>query len=77
MSEEELKAMALEERTFLHDMSNHIVVAHGMAAFALKVIKTNPSVDAKEVERLEKSINAINKMTELIQERRQLLQDRS
>ena len=77
MSEEELKALALEERTFLHDMSSHIVVAHGMATFALKVIKTNPSVEVKEVERLEKSISAINKMTELIQERRLLLHERS
>lgn len=77
MSEEELKALALEERAFLHDMSNHIVVAHGMATFALKVLKTNPNVEVKEMERLEKSISAINKMTELIQVRRQLLHERS
>ncbi len=77
MTEDLLKEMALEERTFLHDMSNHIVVAHGMATFVLKALKNNSGVDAKEIERLEKSLTAINKMTELIQERRTLLHKRS
>jgi large-conductance mechanosensitive channel len=77
MTDEVLKERVLEERKFLHDMSNHIVVAHGMATFVLRVIKDNPSVDKKELDRLEKSINAISKMTELIQERRDLLHTRS
>ena len=74
MSEEILKDVTAEERKFLHDISNHIVVAHGMATFALRAIKENPSVGEKEVERLEKSIDAINKMTELLRERRSVLQ---
>lgn len=73
MTDETLKTMALEERKFLHDISNHIVVAHGMATFALRGIKDNPNVDAKEIERLEKSIEAINKMTEALRERRAVL----
>jgi hypothetical protein len=76
MSEEEnLKAVIADERKFLHDLSNHIVVAHGMATFALRGIKGNPNanVDTKELERLEKSIEAINKMTELLRERRNVL----
>jgi len=77
MTDEALKELAQEERTFLHDMSNHIVVAHGMATFVLKVIKNIPQVEPKEIERLEKSLNAINKMTELIQERRALLHKRT
>ena len=44
-----------------------------MATFVLKVIKENPNVGEKEIERLEKSINAINKMTDLLQERRSIL----
>lgn len=62
-----------EERKFLHDISNHIVVAHGMATFVLRSIKDNPGVESKEVERLEKSIEAINKMTDLLKERRSVL----
>lgn len=74
MGEDILKDVTAEERKFLHDISNHIVVAHGMATFALRAIKDNPSVGEKEVERLEKSIDAINKMTELLRERRSVLQ---
>lgn len=74
MSDDVLKDVAAEERKFLHDISNHIVVAHGMATFALKAIKENPNVAGKEVERLEKSLEAINKMTELLRERRSVLQ---
>lgn len=73
MNEDVAKTMAADERKFLHDVSNHIVVAHGMATFVLKVIKENPNVGEKEIERLEKSINAINKMTDLLQERRSIL----
>lgn len=76
MSEEEkLRAIILEERKFLHDLSNHIVVAHGMATFALRGIKgkADANVDTKEIERLEKCIDAINKMTELLRERRTVL----
>jgi hypothetical protein len=73
MSEEEIKSTIVGERKFLHDISNHIVVAHGMATFALRGIKNNPNVEVKEIERLEKSIDAINKMTELLRERRAAL----
>ena len=74
MNEDILKDVTAEERKFLHDISNHIVVAHGMATFALRAIKDNPSVGEKEIERLEKSLEAINKMTELLRERRSVLQ---
>ena len=75
MSEEFLKDETAKERKFLHDMSNHIVVAHGMATFVLKAIKDNPNVGEKELERMAKSINAINMMTELLKERRSLLHE--
>ena len=77
MSEETLKEIVADERKFLHDISNHIVVAHGMATFVLRTLKDNPSVDAREIDRLEKSIAAINKMTELLRERRVVLHERT
>lgn len=73
MNEEQLKEVIMNERKFLHDVSNHIVVAHGMATFVLRTLKDNPNVDAREIDRLEKSITAINKMTELLKERRAAL----
>ena len=77
MSDEALQAVIAEERKFLHDVSNHIVVAHGMATFALRTLKDNPTVDAREIDRLEKSIAAINKMTELLRDRRAVLIERT
>lgn len=77
MSEELLKEAAVEERKFLHDISNHIVVAHGMSTFVLRTLKDNPNVEPREIERLEKALTAINKMTDLIHERRGILHSKS
>ena len=73
MSEETLKETIAEERRFLHDISNQIVVAHGMTTFALRVLRDTPNIDAKELERMEKALSAINKMTEMVHERRAVL----
>lgn len=73
MDNDALKELAADERKFLHDLSNHIVVAHGMSTFVLRTVRDNPAIESREIERLEKAIAAINKMTELIQERRALL----
>ncbi len=70
MSDEALNEVSAGERKFIHDLSNHIVVAHGMATFVLRSLKSNSAVDAKEIERLEKSLDAINRMTDLLKERR-------
>ena len=77
MSTSAINEVLMEERKFLHDLSNHIVVAHWMATFVLKSIKENPNVEAKEIERLEKSVMAINKMTELLKERRAVLHSKA
>ncbi len=77
MSDETSKETTAEERKFLHDISNHIVVAHGMTTFVLRTLRDNPNVEAREIERLEKALTAINKMTESIQERRAVLHAKS
>lgn len=66
--------LALSERKFLHDLANHIVVAHGMTTFVHKTLKDNIPIDPKDIDRLEKAIDAINKMTTLLKERRVHLQ---
>jgi len=71
-----LEDMALGERKFLHDISNHLVVAQGMGNIALKNLKQaeeNVSVDQKAIDRLEKSVKAIDKMIVLVKERRHVL----
>ena len=52
MSDKKLNGSTEKERKFLHDLSNHIVVAHGMATLVQRSIRTNPGVDIKEIERL-------------------------
>lgn len=69
--------LVMNERKFLHDISNHIVVAHGMATFVHRTLKENPAVDAREIERLEKTIEALNKMTAQLKERRAVLHSMS
>lgn len=72
-----VEQMALDERKFLHDLSNHLVVAQGMSSFVLRTLKDQKPVEAKDVERLEKAIEAINRMTNLLKERRTVLHAQS
>ncbi len=72
-----LKELVMNERKFLHDLSNHIVVAHGMTTFVHRAVKTNPAVEPKEIERLEKALEALSKMTTQLKERRTILHELS
>ena len=68
-----VEQMALDERKFLHDLSNHLVVAQGMGSIAMRNIEKIEGVDEKTRERLGKSIHAVEEMIKLIKERRSLL----
>lgn len=68
-----VEELAHGERKFLHDIANHIVVAHGMSNFVLRSLKEHNSIEAKDIDRLERAIEAINKMTALLKERRTFL----
>jgi len=73
MTTKTIEELALGERKFLHDIANHIVVAHGMSSFVHKALKENRPLEEKDIDRLERAIEAINKMTALLKERRALL----
>jgi len=75
MTNPTIEELAMGERKFLHDIANHIVVAHGMSNFALRAMKENRPLEAKDIDRLERAIEAINKMTALLKERRSLLHE--
>ena len=53
----------LKERTFLHDISNQLVIAQGMGVFVLKTIQAQVSEknlpESKELVRMEKTMKAI------------------
>jgi signal transduction histidine kinase len=67
----------LEERAFLHDLSNPLAIAVGMLDMAAEQLKTTPGADPKALERLEKARNALRRMTDSITARRKTLQTRS
>ena len=75
MSKEDMsiEQLALDERKFLHDISNQMVVAQGMSSIALKNLNKMEGVDPKVIERMEKATKAVNKMIELIKARRVVL----
>jgi hypothetical protein len=60
-----------EERKFLHDISNHLLVAHGMGSFVDKVVKGSFDKQSKEYQRSQKTIDAIDKIIVLVKNRRE------
>jgi methionine synthase II (cobalamin-independent) len=73
MEKPTVEELAMAERKFLHDLANHIVVAHGMSTFVHRAIKENKPLEEKDINRLERAIEAINKMTALLKDRRTIL----
>lgn len=73
----ELKEQIMSERRFLHDISNHIVVAQGMASLVQKSLKDNPNVGQAEMDRLGKALDALKKLTDELKARREVLHNMS
>jgi Ribonuclease G/E len=73
MAEINLEELKLGERKFLHDIANSLVVAQGMTTMVLRKVKENSTLEAKEIERLEKVLEAVNKMGKQIKDRRAIL----
>ena len=58
------------ERSFLHDISNQLVIVQGMASLALNDIKKNATTESQEVRRLDKAMGAVEKIIDLVKSRR-------
>jgi hypothetical protein len=72
------KELALEERKFLHDISNKLVIVQGMSSILkTKLEKVADQLDPKDLERLGKVIKAGEAMTDMIRARRSILIERS
>ena len=63
----------LEERKFLHDLSNKLVVVQGMGSFISKSLANSESCTEKDLDRSEKLKKATAEMINLISKRRELL----
>lgn len=70
---EELIHYIKEERVFLHDLSNQLVIAQGMGAFVQKLLAIEKAADSKEVLKMGKTMKAIDSMIEMIQNRREAI----
>lgn len=71
MSDIDIEKYINEERRFLHDISNHLVVIQGNASYLKRVFsKMNQEEFEKEVERTEKLNNAISRLVQEIKDRR-------
>lgn len=65
-----VEELALGERKFLHDLANHIVVAHGMLTLLQRSAEEGKTLDEKDAERVEKAMAAVTRMSTLLKERR-------
>ena len=73
----ELQAYILTERKFLHELSNQIVIAQGMASMAKANLEKNSSIAEQDMVRIEKSLNALNKVISILQERKAFVVEQS
>jgi len=74
---EELKEIIKGERVFLHDLSNSLLVAQGMGGFVVMALKKIVAEDAKEYQRMTKVTKAVDKMIDLVQDRRAVLKSKT
>lgn len=76
MTDTHEKDSILAERAFLHDLSNQLVIAQGMGGFVLNAIEKTSGEDSKELQRMRKTIGAIDKMIQMVRERREVVRSR-
>lgn len=68
-----VEEMALEERKFLHELSNLLVVAHGMSTFVHQSLTENPDAKIGDVEKMNKVVDSMGKINRLVKSRRAVL----
>lgn len=68
-----VKEQIMEERKFLHELSNQLVVAQGMGSFVSRALIVGDVITEKEVERMQKTIGALERMIHMVRDRRETL----
>lgn len=66
--------MSTDERHFLHDLSNPVAIAVGMVEILLKQADRDPNPDPKRIERLNKTLEALQRAVQLLENRRKALE---
>lgn len=77
MSDEEItiSGLALGERKFLHDLSNKLLIVQGMSTTLTRRLVVGDPLTQKELDKLQKVVNASEAMIEMLQSRRSLLHE--
>lgn len=73
MDNDSIKNLVLDERKFLHDLSNKLLIAQGMSTFVTRKLSKSENVEDKDLERCEKLMRSIKDMTALLVSRREVL----
>ena len=68
-----VKEHIMDERKFLHELSNQLVVAQGMGSFVSRALIVGETITEKEVERMQKTIGALERMIHMVRDRREVL----
>lgn len=69
----ELNEYIVIERKFLHEVSNHLVVAEGMLSLLESTVHKNEGMSEKEKDRFNKSLGALKKIKDCLIERKQFV----
>lgn len=72
-----IKEQIMDERKFLHELSNQLVVAQGMGSFVSRALVVGDVISEKEIERMQKTIGALERMIHMVRDRRETLHNLS
>ncbi len=70
---DDLNEHVIVERKFLHDLSNMLLISQGMASIVRKKLDAIPDIDEALLDKMDKSLNASDRMVECIKAHRGLL----
>lgn len=60
-------------RSFLHDISNQLLIAHGMESFVINNLKKRGDIDEKIISKMEKSLKAMDKIMDMMKDHKQYI----
>lgn len=73
MVDEKVEQLVKENRKFLHDISNKVLIGSGLGSHVLNALKSGKAIDEKMVDKLNRAINAVNLIAEMIKNHRSYL----
>lgn len=60
-------------RSFLHDVSNQLLIAHGMESFVANNLKKRGDIDEKILSKMDKSLKAMDKIMDMMKDHKNFI----